>query len=301
MQMVNASTAKRHVDLLRNGITLALQRVLKSSANPPSPQYVLANDDKPKTSEVADIAQWAVSREIGYYLRIREDKFEREKSVATVFERFVSSVSNKTRAGSMLKSADRQGKGRKVLGTYDPAKIHKKWGFRYEALCDAMFVGKMTKMRMEMARCLLNAAGWFCQEFPTYEHFREKVYDKAVDLKSTLHIVDWIVGQDFPGFKFALTCDFIKELGVPWIGKPDRHVLARIMRLGDAPDVRSAMELLYDMYVALGRDMEYCPVAIDKVLWLFGSGRFDRTFEPPLTVSKNAKIDALLDMLVEHG
>ena len=78
------------------------------------------------------------------------------------------------------------------------------------------------------------------------------------------------------GFGPALAADFLKELGVKELGKPDLWVRRILTAAGLAPPDASEVQVqrvFWKMWDALGDD--YPPIIIDKLMFLVGSGRFE--------------------------
>jgi hypothetical protein len=87
-----------------------------------------------------------------------------------------------------------------------------------------------------------------------------------------------LLSHEIDGFGFALSCDFLKELGYVNFPKPDVHLR----------DIFTALELCqagvddYQLFKAIIRvagNANVTPYATDKVFWLIGSGNF---YEDPV-------------------
>jgi hypothetical protein len=80
----------------------------------------------------------------------------------------------------------------------------------------------------------------------------------------------------FTGFSYALAADFLKEVGVIQLGKPDVHVRRTLAELGWCRGSAAPEEVrrcLWDLWGLLGEGHE--PSIIDKLVFLAGSGRFE--------------------------
>ena len=82
-----------------------------------------------------------------------------------------------------------------------------------------------------------------------------------------------LLDREIEGFGFALSCDFLKELGYVNFPKPDIHL----------HDIFEALELcqaevddyqLFKAIIRLASNADVTPYAVDKVFWLIGSGNF---------------------------
>jgi len=80
------------------------------------------------------------------------------------------------------------------------------------------------------------------------------------------------------GMGTVLVCDFLKEIGVDCYGKPDtqvRGVFGKIGLIGKHHQERDTFRLFWHIASATG----YPPVAVDKILWMAASGRWDKTLD----------------------
>ena len=91
-----------------------------------------------------------------------------------------------------------------------------------------------------------------------------------------------LLGHKIEGFGFALSCNFLKELGYIKFPKPDVHL----------HDIFTALELCengndnYQLFKAIIRvaiHSNVTPYNADKVFWLIGSGYF---YQDPMIGSK---------------
>lgn len=112
----------------------------------------------------------------------------------------------------------------------------------------------------------------FLSQFASGPAFIEwaRVFDDDPRKRAALPL---LLSQEVDGFGFALACDFLKELGFVTFAKPDVHVNAIMKGLGLSP--KDAND--YVIFKTVDRIAHNCgktPYAVDKVLWLVGSGRF---------------------------
>ncbi len=82
-----------------------------------------------------------------------------------------------------------------------------------------------------------------------------------------------LLSHEIVGFGFALSCDFLKELGYVNFPKPDVHLR----------DIFTALELcedknddyhLFKAIIRVSANANVTPYNADKVFWLVGSGYF---------------------------
>ncbi len=95
------------------------------------------------------------------------------------------------------------------------------------------------------------------------------------------------IASQIRGIGFTLACDFIKELGFVNFGKPDVHIKEIFKALGFIEKSGNDMRENLDSINVLSRIADtvrktsgqdkVTPYAVDKVLWLIGSGNFYKT------------------------
>lgn len=87
-----------------------------------------------------------------------------------------------------------------------------------------------------------------------------------------------LLGFEIDGFGFALSCDFLKEMGYVNFGKPDTHIKDIFIELGfltnTAKNSLKADYLSLKLIERIAKNNGRAPYAVDKLLWLIGSGNF---------------------------
>ena len=106
-------------------------------------------------------------------------------------------------------------------------------------------------------------------------HKDEKDFDHFVKLfsynESTSAALPMLLSREIYGLGFALSCDFLKELGYDQYPKPDIHLIDIFSELG----LSNRDE--YDCYkeiIRMARYVNETPYKVDKVFWLICSGNF---------------------------
>jgi hypothetical protein len=126
------------------------------------------------------------------------------------------------------------------------------------------------------AQTILSAAE-FIEQFDSADEFFRWVdfFDRDDRSRASLPM---LLSNEVKGFGFALSCDFLKELGYVNFPKPDVH-----MR-----DIFTALELcpprvddyhLFKAIIRVAKNASATPYATDKVFWLIGTGKF---YDDPL-------------------
>jgi thermostable 8-oxoguanine DNA glycosylase len=85
-----------------------------------------------------------------------------------------------------------------------------------------------------------------------------------------------LLSYEIDGFGFALSCDFLKEMGYVKFGKPDTHVKDVFVALGllgtVAKNSSKADYLSLRIIDSIATANNTTAYAVDKLLWLIGSG-----------------------------
>ena len=105
-----------------------------------------------------------------------------------------------------------------------------------------------------------------------------------------------LLSQEIEGFGFALSCDFLKELGYINFPKPDVHLRDIFTALGlceDKPDDYK----LFKAVIRLAENAGVTPYNADKVFWLIGSGYF---YDDP-HIGKNGRVGRLKEVFIDYA
>jgi hypothetical protein len=82
-----------------------------------------------------------------------------------------------------------------------------------------------------------------------------------------------LLSREIEGFGFALSCDFLKEMGYINFPKPDVHlrdIFTSLSLSQDKPDDYK----LFKAVIRVAGNAGVSPYNADKVFWLIGSGYF---------------------------
>ena len=103
-----------------------------------------------------------------------------------------------------------------------------------------------------------------------------------------------LLAQEIDGFGFALTCNFVKELGYENFSKPDVHVKDIFWAIGLSPWGADDYEV-FKAVARVARHAGVTPYNVDKLFWLIGSGYFYGNPE----IGINGKIGRLKKRFIE--
>ncbi len=110
-----------------------------------------------------------------------------------------------------------------------------------------------------------------------FRHWVEQFYSRP----NTRAALPLVLSQEIHGYGFALSCDFLKELGYAEYGKPDVHIRDILISLRFCHPSTSDY-MVYKRMIDLAGQAGVSPYEFDKFLWLIGSGKFyqDSSIEP---------------------
>ena len=82
-----------------------------------------------------------------------------------------------------------------------------------------------------------------------------------------------LLSREIEGFGFALSCDFLKEMGYVNFPKPDVHLRDIFTSLGLCKNKPNDYQL-FKAVIRVAGHAGVSPYNADKVFWLIGSGYF---------------------------
>jgi len=193
--------------------------------------------------------------------------------MADVFEQLLSSLANRQ---AMANTIGDIGRLRTILRGFEPADVlssYDSWGQLFDAVkASGKAPGRMDKDNprsywVHFCKGTLDAAK-FLTGLGSVEKFRNYVGVFYSNDETKADLPQLIAGR-IHGMGFPLACDFLKELGYTDYAKPDVHIKAVLGGFGltDGSD-RDTLRAVVLMAKSVGET----PYAVDKVLWLIGSG-----------------------------
>ena len=111
----------------------------------------------------------------------------------------------------------------------------------------------------------------FLSSFKSKNEFNEFIENFSLN-KYTKAALPMLLSKEIDGFGFALSCDFLKELGYRDYPKPDVHLIKIFHELGLANSTNDyeVYKSIVEMSEIVGEDA----YTIDKIFWLISSGKF---------------------------
>lgn len=198
-----------------------------------------------------------------------------------LFQRILESAQNANmKAGVIGKSIGGVGRLSLVLANFDSKAVLAKYGDSWEAVLDDIV--KKLNPRGQIRRTprsiwphycqTILSAAQFVEQFASADDFFKWVdfFDQDERARASLPM---LLSHEVVGLGFALSCDFLKELGYVNFPKPDVHLR----------DIFTALELcedknddyhLFKAIIRVSANANVTPYNADKVFWLVGSGYF---------------------------
>ncbi len=111
----------------------------------------------------------------------------------------------------------------------------------------------------------------FMRQFSNIQDFKQWV-EFFNDDDRARPALPMILSNEIYGLGFALSCDFLKEIGYLNFGKPDVHIKYIFYELGLSKS-KNDYNVLKDI-VRIAKNVGSKPYHVDKLFWLVGSGKF---------------------------
>jgi len=198
-----------------------------------------------------------------------------------LYQRILESAQNANmKAGVIGRSIGGVAKLAPVLENFAPDAVLAKYGTEWQRILDEIVMtlhprGQIRRSPRSIwphyCQTILSAAA-FVQQFGTADDFYTWVafFDQDDRVRPSLPM---LLSHEIKGFGFALSCDFLKELGYVDFPKPDVHLRDIFTALGLLSDGEDDYQL-FKAIVRVARHANVTPYNADKTFWLIGSGYF---------------------------
>ena len=167
-----------------------------------------------------------------------------------------------------------------VLEGFNAKAVINKYSGNYEAVLDDIV--KKLKPNGEVRRTSRSIWPHYCQTILSAANFIEQ-FSSASDFFGWIDFFDkderaraslpMLLSREIEGFGFALSCDFLKEMGYINFPKPDVHLRDIFTSLHLCPE-KTDDYLLFKAVIRVAGHAGVSPYNADKVFWLIGSGNF---------------------------
>jgi hypothetical protein len=203
----------------------------------------------------------------------QESKFD---NIFDANKRLIESLSNRNMMASVIGFNKKEKEMGQILFDYNPDKILSAYQNEDELL--KIFKKEFSLRNIDGKRSLwrkfaegIISGSRFMSSFKNKEEF--DIFIKSFSLnKYTKASLPMLLSKEVRGFGFALSCDFIKELGYRDYPKPDVHLIKIFYDLGlsESDEPYEVYKSIIEMAEVVGEDA----YTVDKIFWLISSGRF---------------------------
>lgn len=194
------------------------------------------------------------------------------KNKEDIFIRILKSIENTPRVYNVINfgKEDREDIFKNILCDYNVELILKKYNEEtlYEEFCNNFEVSNVDN-KNNLWRRFTKSVITACEFLKEFENAEE--FDKYVDSFRGKEIeLPQIISKRIFGLGFALSCDFLKELGYSSYAKPDIHIkdIFVLLNLCENNDDY----VVFNAVIEMARKVNDTPYNIDKMLWLICAG-----------------------------
>jgi len=223
-----------------------------------------------------------------------EEQYDRPNSMPIIFERFLVSAQNANMKSGVIGGA--------IGGINNLSSVLH--GFNHQKVLD-VYLHDSVKLLDEIVSQLnikvrrTNKSIWpkYCKTILSVANFLN-------NFKSAKELYVWfdafnnnyivrpalpmLLSKEIYGFGFALSCDFVKELGYVNFPKPDIHLKDIFVALKLCPEDADDYAL-FKSIIRVAKNSNVSPYTADKIFWLIGSGKFYNDSH----IGKSGKIGSL--------
>jgi hypothetical protein len=210
---------------------------------------------------------------------------QRYGTLDDIYRRLVFSLQNRGMMPNVIGDVNRLGP---VLCEFSPGAVREKYDHDDRRLFEDMSrvseesgkkvrTGKGSMWRLFASGCL--DAAHYLEKFSSRDDFYSYVEKWCQDADIVSAFPLFLSQQNIKGLGPALAADFLMEIGVTALAKPDVHTrralaFAGLIPPGKVPDL-AVIRVFHSASRAMG-PADFPPVILDRILWQLGSGKFGR-------------------------
>ncbi len=198
-----------------------------------------------------------------------------------IYQRILESAQNANmKAGVIGRAIGGVEKLSLVLEGFNPRAVIEKYTVDWEAILNDIV--ERLKPRGEVRRTPRSIWPLYCQTILSAANFVEQ-FLSASDFFAWVDFFDrddraraslpMLLSREIEGFGFALSCDFLKEMGYVNFPKPDVHLRDIFTSLNLCQEKADDYQL-FKSVIRVADHAEVSAYNADKVFWLIGSGNF---------------------------
>ncbi|HCU22674.1 MAG TPA: hypothetical protein DF698_07310 [Candidatus Atribacteria bacterium] len=206
-----------------------------------------------------------------------EKYLENKKNIGSldeIYKRMIVTLVNRNMLPGVIQFDKRQEKFKELLLDYDANLISSTYDEKslYEIFKQNFEINNSDSPKnlwWQFSKFIISASKFLCN-FKTAKEFDNFVKTFSEN-KFTRAALPMLLNKEVHGLRFALACDFLKEIGYIDYPKPDVHLM----------DIFSSLDICnrdeYEVFKAIIRMAKACNKSayyIDKTIWLICSGNF---------------------------
>lgn len=231
----------------------------------------------------------SISKELIDKHLLPEDKRTKPDTLNLIYKAILESAQNVQMSPNVIGKSISGIKGnidplKEILFDFDPKRTCETYR-GYSA--DGLFNEIRTRLRhpprdgknslwLRYCKTIMSSSVFLSQFENSYEFYR--FLDTYYEDEKIRPFLPMLLSFEIDGFGFALSCDFLKEMGYVKFGKPDTHIKDIFIELGLLSTVsKSSSKADYfslKIIERIAKSNNTTPYAVDKLLWLIGSGDF---------------------------
>lgn len=221
-----------------------------------------------------------------------------------IYQRILESAQNANmKAGVIGRAMGGVSRLSVVLEDFNPQAVLDKYGTSWESILDDIVTQLQPRGEIRRApksiwphycQTILSAAT-FIKQFASSDDFYNWIdfFDKDDRARASLPM---LLSREIEGFGFALSCDFLKELGYINFPKPDVHLRDIFMSLNLCQPKADDYQL-FKSIIRLAGHANVSAYNADKVFWLIGSG----FFYEDLHIGNNGRIGSQKQDFIDYA
>jgi hypothetical protein len=177
---------------------------------------------------------------------------------------------------NIIKYKDRENEINTILFDLDSKKIAKQWtaDSLYKKFCEEYKIKNQNSKHnswLKFSKGIVSSA-IFLSKFDTVDDFNNFLECFKYN-EYTLEALPLLISQEIFGVKFALACNWLKELGLTNYPKPDVHMMKVFSAMGICEETQIDC---YKAMISLSKKCNISAYSLDKIVWLICSGNYYR-------------------------
>lgn len=195
-------------------------------------------------------------------------------SLNDIFIRMLVSLQNYQSMPNIIKFEKNFDVFKTILFDFNVHEVAKKYNFDslYREFCNNFTIANPENKKnswVKFTKGIISSANYL-SKFNDHLEFDKYVESFSINEETLLELPK-LIQKEIHGLGFALSCDFLKELGYTSYPKPDVHLMEIFHKLNLAEyDQFDNYKKIVEMSKAVGKT----PYEVDKLFWLICSGKY---------------------------